>query len=160
MWRGIFIALLASSFACGLVDWARRPDDRASRRREVPIPFPPQNRVDLVTVRADWMRAAELASADFFTNAPLPADAGEPEKCLSARESYEIVVWTDHPRLDGGQEDAGVLPAPGPGRAMDLLFVTIGLRPDVCDLGESPPLDIGATYAVDTRTWRIVGWSP
>jgi len=90
---------------------------------------------------------------------------------VARRESYDFVVWEDRPgdpTRDGGAEmpaaDAG---SPDGGESATsnaalprILFVSIDLRPGACDLGESPPLDTGGQYAIDTRSWKIVGWRP
>ena len=85
------------------------------------------------------------------------------------RSNYDVTVWSnDPPDVDGGSQelDASVDLTDGgdisrlPGSGGGLLFVTISLRPDACDLGASPPLDLGATYAIDIQGWRIMGWSP
>jgi len=119
--------------------------------------------MDLISMRGAWLRAAEMVSAAYFGNLEPLSDPSPLEACLRRRESYDVEVWAQQD-VAGGQrdEDAGQSDA---GKAFDapvprVLFVSIFLHWDACDLGESPPTDIGGEYAVDTSTWQVVGWRP
>jgi len=135
---------------------------RPAREQLVPIPFPFPPAHRRVEVNGVWLRAINLAMDDFLPpgkEAKTPADA-----CLFVRENYDVVVVEpdDGPAAEGldagtGESDAGDPPSPAP--LKHLLYVIVLLRADACQQGDSPLMDAGATYAIDTEQWRIVGWS-
>jgi hypothetical protein len=62
------------------------------------------------------------------------------------------MVW--EPELhdsDAGSPDGGADQA----KDQALVFVSVFLRPNACDMGESPRVDADATYAIDVVRWRI-----
>jgi len=149
------------ALGCSWLQFAQPPP---KVERLIPIPFGEPGRMDLISMRGAWLRAAEMVSAAYFGNLEPLSDPSPLEACLRRRESYDVEVWAQQDVADGGQrdEDAGQSDA---GKAFDapvprVLFVSIFLHWDACDLGESPPTDIGGEYAVDTSTWQVVGWRP
>ena len=144
---------------CG---WLRFVPERPRVERKVAVPFGEPGRVDLISLRGAWLRAAELASASYFGGLVTPPDPTPLESCLLSRENYDLEVWEQQEPADGGEADAAA-GRPDAGSIFDaavprLLFVTIILHWDACDLGESPPTDLGGNYAIDTTTSQIVGW--
>ncbi|WP_439332620.1 hypothetical protein [Pyxidicoccus fallax] len=81
------------------------------------------------------VRAIQLAMEDFYPWDKKPPTSEGPEwECLYRRESY------------------GVYAAP---YQDDVILVSIVLEPQACG-GRAVPHDMGALYAVDTRSWRIL----
>ncbi|HEY8206465.1 MAG TPA: hypothetical protein VIG99_03220 [Myxococcaceae bacterium] len=146
------------AFGCGWLPFLRYAQPI---ERKVTVPFGEPGRVSLVTLRGDWLRAAQIASDDFFRDWEIPPNATPLEVCVSRRESYDVEVWAQTDPADGGEpdEDAGTPDSGNPfGTTVPrILFVSIALN-DTCDLGESPPTDMSGQYAIDTTTWQIVGW--
>jgi len=146
-------------------------EQRPTREQLVHIPFPLPAARSKVEVSGVWLRAINLAMDDFLPpgkEAKTPADA-----CLFERENYDVVVveperaraveendgGTGSEEIDGGESDLDGGQRQGPEQSKHLLYVIILLRADVCQQGDSPLMDAGATYAIDTERWRIVGWS-
>ena len=124
------------------------------------------------------LRATALAMDDFLPERapPLPEDADPLSRCLARRESYDVLVWRAdegmEPAVDGGSidSDAGAdidggasdpsapRPAEDAGQrgSEEIIFVTIFLRGQACPEGDSPVVDAGGTYAIDTANWRIL----
>jgi hypothetical protein len=155
---GRWLVIAALGLGCGWLPFLRQ---RPPIDRTVTVPFGEPGRVSLVTLRGDWLKAAQIASDNYFSYVELSPNPTPLEVCVSRRESYNVEVWAQKDPADGGEndEDAG---APDSGSPFDaavprILFVSISLN-DVCDLGESPPTDMGSQYAIDTKTWQIVGW--
>jgi hypothetical protein len=151
------LVIAALGLGCGWLPFLRRPP----RDRTVTVPFGEPGRVSLVTLRGEWLRAAQIASDDFFGYMELPPNATPLEVCVSRRENYDVEVWAQRELADGGEqnEDAGT---PDSGDSFGttvprILFVSITLN-DNCDLGDSIVTDMGSQYAIDTTTWKIVGW--
>jgi len=156
---GKWVLVTALALGCGLLKLA---PDTPLVARTVEVPFASPRRVDLVSLRGAWLQAAELASAAYFGGLKTPPDPTPLESCLLRRESYNVEVWELQESTDGGEADADA-GFPDAGLLFEqpiprLLFVTISLHWDACDLGESPPTDLGGNYAIDTTTWQIVGW--
>jgi len=93
--------------------------------------------------------------------------------CLARRDSYDVdaFAWTPHGESDAGEEeadhdggssagaDAGYdssTAQPGMPRNPPVIYVAINLIVEACDFGESPPVDVGALYAIDTVNWRVL----
>lgn len=161
-WR--WLVVLSLVLGCGLLQLVRGP---VPIERKVPVPFAEPGRVSLVSLRGAWLRAAQVATDDYFSGLSTPSKPSSLEECLLRRDSYDVEVWAQEEPRDGGEidEDAGATDggAFDAGNRFDapiprILFVSISLHWDACDLGESPVLDIGGQYAIDTTTWRIVGW--
>jgi hypothetical protein len=157
--------LVAATLVVGC-SWLRFVEPPLPIERKISVPFGEPGRVDLVTLKGAWLRAAEIASTSYFAGLTAPPEPSPLETCLLRRESYDVEVWEQRAVADGGEAvtdaDAGT-PDAGPasdGLVPPVLFVTISLHPGACDLGESPPSDTGGSYAIDTATWRIVGWRP
>ncbi|MBU8897334.1 hypothetical protein KRR26_17090 [Corallococcus sp. M34] len=88
------------------------------------------------TLEGPMLRAIQLALDDFLPWDVQPhAGATAREQCLYRRDSFDTTA------------------APGPDGVM---FVRFTVRDGVCDAHGPPILDMGATYAVDTRLWRIL----
>jgi len=163
MRRLLAVLLLVVSGGCTVL--LRAFERRPAREQLVRIPFPLPSAHSKVEVSGPWLRAINLAMDDFLPpgkEAKTPADA-----CLFKRESYDVVVVEPEKapppaeEMDGGgdiQEPDGGQPA-APDRSEHLLYVILLLRADACEQGDSPLMDAGATYAIDTEQWRIVGWS-
>jgi hypothetical protein len=162
MMRRLLTLLLILAISVGCTALRRIFEQRPPREQLVRIPFPFPPARSKVEVSGTWLRAINLAMDDFLPpdrEAKSPADA-----CLFQRENYDVVVVEPEgtpaseemdagtPELDGGER-------PTPDQAAHLLYVIILLRADVCEQGDSPLMDAGATYAIDTERWRIVGWS-
>ncbi|NMO22706.1 hypothetical protein HG543_48800 [Pyxidicoccus fallax] len=89
----------------------------------------------LRAVPGAMVRAIQLAMEDFYPWDKKPPTSEGPEwECLYRRESY------------------GVYAAP---YQDDVILVSIVLEPQACG-GRAVPHDMGALYAVDTRSWRIL----
>lgn len=173
------ITVVLAATSCALLTRPYRPP-RAPKSEAEKVKFPwgtPSHRVILTGA---WLRAMTMALDDF-----LPAEEAEkkPEseldECLARRENYYVDAWVWSPRAssdagmdggsgldaspnleqDGGYEDAGEEdPFAQPGMPMNpsVIYVSILLAPGRCDLGESPLVDMGAVYAIDTVNWRIL----
>ena len=80
--------------------------------------------------------AIQLAMDDFLPRGSVSSWGKTPQQvCLNQRQSYDVEA------------------APGPEA---VIWVNIALSPGACTRGPGPLLDVGATYAVDTRGWRIL----
>lgn len=100
---------------------------------ELPLALPLEGRQ---IVGGTMLRAIQLAMDDYLPwDRKLPSGVTPLQACLSRRESYDVAA------------------APGP---EGILFVTIIPNPEACDIGGPPILDVGASYAIDVRGWRIL----
>jgi hypothetical protein len=80
--------------------------------------------------------AIQLAMDDFLPRGWTPSRDSTPQDiCLWQRQSYDIAAF------------------PGSG---DLIWVVISLSAGACTWGPGPMLDMGATYAIDTASWRVL----
>jgi hypothetical protein len=87
-------------------------------------------------VSGTLLAAIQLAMEDFLPWDVQPhKDATPREVCLYKRDSYDVFVTP---------------------QGEDLVYVDIAPRPGACELGGPPVLDMGATYAIDVKTWRIL----
>ncbi|NBD12415.1 hypothetical protein [Corallococcus silvisoli] len=98
---------------------------------QFPLGFPPGEHTFIPSTLA---AAVQLAMDDFLPrDAKPPRNASADELCFMRRESYDVLAKS--------LSDGVVLVAFTPGKGV---CVTEGLT-----------LDVGATYAVDVRGWRI-----
>ncbi|HYO54722.1 hypothetical protein [Archangium sp.] len=105
---------------------------------QVEFPLAPPTEGRLV-VRGRMGAAIQLAMDDFLPRGIKPHSGATPvEVCLYQRESYDVFA------------------APGP---EGMVFVEIVLAPDACKMN-GPVLDMGATYAIDVKGWRILAVKP
>jgi hypothetical protein len=82
------------------------------------------------------LRAIQLAMDDYLPwDRKLPGGATPLQECLFRRESYDVAA------------------APG---SEGVMYVSIIPNEEACDIGGPPILDVGASYAIDTRGWRIL----
>lgn len=108
------------------------PEEAAWFKFPADLPAP----ADTQRISGVTAAAIQLAMDDF-----LPRDRGTSRGetaqaiCLQQRQSYDVAA------------------TPGPGRVM---WINLMLSPGACTHGPGPLIDIGATYAVDTRTWSIL----
>lgn len=161
MTRRLLISLLVLGLSGGCAALWRSLESRPPREQLMRIPFPLPEARSKLEVSGPSLRAINLAMDDFLPpgkKAPTPADA-----CLFQRESYDVVVVepeSDAPEAaDGGASESDAGEWSGPKQQGHLLYVIVLLRADACQMGDSPLMDAGATYAIDTEHWRIVGWS-
>ncbi|MDC0714436.1 hypothetical protein POL68_38630 [Stigmatella sp. ncwal1] len=122
--------------ACFLLQGPPRPA-HASREEaaqvQFPVGFAEEGRQ---TIRGNMLRAAQLAMDDFLPWDRKPHKEATPlEQCLYRREAYDVTA------------------APGP---EGIMFVSIFPNAHECDIGSAPIIDLGATYAIDIRAWRIL----
>jgi hypothetical protein len=88
------------------------------------------------TLPGTMAAAIQLAMDDFLPReAQVPRDASPQEHCLHQRQAHDI--------------EAAPL-------AEDVMLVRITTSPGACQLGRASAPSMGATYAVDTRNWRIL----
>jgi len=88
------------------------------------------------TIPGTLSAAMQLAMDDFLPRGWEPSRGASAQAiCLGQRQSYDIAA------------------SPGPGK---VVWVVISLAPGACTWGPGPLLDDGATYAVDTASWRIL----
>lgn len=133
--RGL-AALLALPLS-GCVLFARpirppRASDAEMARFQFPLDLPAEGRTQTPAIVAV---ATQLAMDDFRPLDLKPHQgATADELCLYRRDSFD--VWT----------------SPGPEGVMFVRFVP---RQDACN-SEGPVTDASATYAIDTRQWRIL----
>jgi hypothetical protein len=135
MKRPLLLVLCALLPACALFQRPPRPVHATPQEAaQVTFPMEPLDIKGNVTVTGPLFVAMQLAMEDFRPwDLHPPKDATPREVCLYKRESYDMIA------------------APGPG---GLVFVQIWLRPEAC---EGPiALDMGAYYAIDAKTWRIL----
>jgi len=101
-------------------------------RFEFPVELPEEGRV---VIRRPMAQAVQLALEDYLPwDLKVPKDERPGGECLYRRESYDV---TAAPYGDG------------------IILVSISLDPDACER-KVVPYDMGARYAVDSRTWRIL----
>ena len=87
-------------------------------------------------VSGPTLAAIQIAMEDFLPWDIKPHKGATPaEICLYERGSYDVVV------------------VPG---AENLVYVQIVPRDGACDMGGDIVLDLGAAYAIDAKTWRIL----
>lgn len=109
----------------------RAPPEEAAQVR-FPLELPAEGRQHLTGVMA---RAIQLADDDFRPLGAKPHRGADPlEACLYRRESFDVVA------------------APGP---EGVVFVSFAFNAEACPPG-GPIADAGATYAIDTKQWRIL----
>ncbi|WNG40868.1 hypothetical protein F0U60_49555 [Archangium minus] len=107
------------------------PAEEAARV-QFPFIIPEESRLNVPGVTAT---AIQLAMDDFRPRNTRPHSGATPEEaCLYRRESFNVSAF------------------PGP---EGVVFVRFVLDPEACSLSD-PILDVGATYAVDVRGWRIL----
>ncbi|MFP2959468.1 hypothetical protein ACLEPN_16915 [Myxococcus sp. 1LA] len=97
-----------------------------------PDALPSEGKLEIPSATA---AAIQLAMDDFLPRSvSVPGNASPVEVCLSQRQSYDVRT------------------APMP---EGVLLVRVFLSPGAC-MQKGPLIDMGATYAVDTRAWRIL----
>lgn len=100
---------------------------------KLPYELPEEGRETLPGTMAT---AIQLAMDDFLPReAHVPRNATPREICLHQRQAYDI--------------EAAPL-------AYNVMLVRITTSPGACQLGRMSAPGMGATYAVDTRNWRIL----
>src|SRR3954452_2451739 len=116
-----WLAIAALGLGCGWLPFLRQTP---RIERTVTVPFGEPGRVELVTLRGAWLRAAEIASDDFFRDWETPPNPTPLEACVSRRESYNVNVWMQKELTGGGDndEDAGT---PDSGRPIDAVVPRI-----------------------------------
>lgn len=88
------------------------------------------------TFSGSMITAIQLAMDDFLPHHTRPRWGATPqERCLLQRQSYDV-------------EAASV--------SEGVVLVRIATNPGACRWKMPPLADMGATYAVDTRNWRIL----
>lgn len=88
------------------------------------------------TVPGAMATAIQLAMDDFLPRGWTPNRDSTPQDiCLWQRQSWDIAAF------------------PGSG---DLIWVVITPSVGACTWGPQLPLDMGATYAIDTAGWRVL----
>jgi len=185
----LLVPALSLAASCALLTHAYRPP-HAPESEAAKVKFPwgePEERVRLTGV---WLRAVTLALDDFLPEeeSERARDLGPLAACTARRDSYDVQAFAWSPRaagdageppdgggggepsFDGGSGSALDSGSAGPGhaawaqpsmpRAPAIIYVSITLIPDACDFGDSPPVDAGATYAIDTVSWRILAIRP
>ncbi|RKH61033.1 hypothetical protein D7X96_32520 [Corallococcus interemptor] len=134
--RGLAALLVLPLSGCVLFARPLRPpraSDADLARFQFPLDLPAEGRTQTPAAVAV---ATQLAMDDFRPLDLKPhKNATADELCLYRRDSFD--VWT----------------APGP---EGVLFVRFVPRQDACN-SEGPVTDASATYAIDTRQWRIIG---
>ncbi|WP_426756315.1 hypothetical protein [Myxococcus sp. Y35] len=94
------------------------------------LPVDGRREVPAVTVAA-----IQLAMDDFLPrHLRLPDGASDVEVCLNQRQSYDVRT---SPHSEG------------------IMLIRFSVSPGAC-MQQGAVLDMGATYAVDTRAWRIL----
>jgi hypothetical protein len=176
------LAALSLAAGCALLTHAYRAP-RAPRSEAEKVEFPWGEPKERVTLTGVWLRAVTLAMDDFLPEerAERAKTEGALAACTARRDSYDVqaFVWSPPEAADAGDgADGGVSnldggpgsePGPGPAdsgtdawtqpgmpKAPPVIYVSISLIPDACDFGDSPPVDAGATYVIDTVSWRIL----
>jgi hypothetical protein len=88
------------------------------------------------TLSGTMATAIQLAMDDFLPrHVPPPGDATPREICLHQRQAYDVEASPSSEQV---------------------MWVRITVSPGACSLGRALYHDMGATYAVDTRHWRIL----
>lgn len=178
-WRLLLVATASLAASCALFSNRYRLP-HAPRAEVEKLKFPWSEPRERVTLTGVWLRAVTLALDDY-----LPEEESERAKnkdswtaCVSRRDSYDVEAFVWSPRSvsdagNGGEHDAGEADPdgglssgsdagsdawvqPGMPKAPPIIYVQITLIPDACDFGESPPVDFGAVYVIDTVNWRIL----
>ncbi|WP_224372813.1 hypothetical protein [Hyalangium versicolor] len=135
--KHVLVLLLCSLLpGCALFRRPPRPvhaPPEEAAQVQFPLGLPEQERQ---IIRGNILRAVQLAMDDFLPWDTRPHEGASPlELCLYRREAYDAIT------------------APGP---EGIIFVSIVPSPHECDFGSAPVLDLGATYAIDVRGWRIL----
>jgi hypothetical protein len=171
----LLVAIASLAASCALFSSRYRPP-RAPKVEAEKIKFPWGEPKERVTLTGVWLRAVTLALDDY-----LPEEESERAKnegawtaCVSRRDSYDVEAFVWSPRSESDPGDGGEVGSdggtssedsdggsdawaqPGMPKAPPIIYVQITLIPDACDFGESPPVDFGAVYAIDTVNWRIL----
>ncbi|WP_163989835.1 hypothetical protein [Pyxidicoccus caerfyrddinensis] len=122
--------------ACALFQRPPRPvhaPPEEAAAVEFPLALPLEGRQ---IIAGTTLRAIQLAMEDYLPwDRKLPAGATPLQECLSRRESYDVAT------------------APGPEGVM---YVSLIPNAEACDIGGPPILDVGASYVIDVRGWRIL----
>jgi hypothetical protein len=88
------------------------------------------------TLTGPMVTAIQLAMDDFLPHHTRPHWNATPQEiCLYQRQSYDV-----HASPSGN----------------GVMLVRITTHPGACRWGKEPVADMGSTYAVDTRNWRIL----
>ncbi|WP_426750204.1 hypothetical protein [Myxococcus sp. Y35] len=134
--KRVLLPLLCILPACALFQKPPRPvhaPPEEAAAVEFPLAFPTEGRL---VINGTTLRAIQLAMEDYLPwDRKLPSDATPLYECLNRRESYVV---------------AAAPASPG------VVLVSILPNPDACDIATAPILDVGATYAVDVKGWRIL----
>lgn len=135
MSRVVLLFVCVSLSACSLFQRPFRPEHappEESARFEFPLGFPPGEHTFIPgTIAA----AVGLAMEDFLPGGAKPPRGATPDEvCLAQRSSYDVL--------------AKALPD-------DVVLVSFSPKQGAC-VQEGIALDVGATYAVDVKTWRIL----
>lgn len=175
----LLVTVVSLAASCALFSSRYRPQ-HAPKAEAEKIKFPWGEPKERVTLTGVWLRAVTLALDDY-----LPEERSERAKnesswaaCVSRRDSYDVeaFVWSPHSESDAGdgeevdggwaEQDGGLSSGsdagsdawvqPGMPKAPPIIYVQITLIPDACDFGDSPPVDLGAVYAIDTVNWRVL----
>ncbi|WP_434384581.1 hypothetical protein [Melittangium boletus] len=137
--RKLLFPLCLLLSGCSLLQWYRRPEHAPAEeaaRFQFPLELPADSRMKVPGVMAT---AIQLAMDDFRPPGAHPhSGATAEEQCLYRRESYDVFAS----------------PA-----SQEVMLVRFVLSPEACD-SKSPVLDMGATYAIDVQTWRILAIQP
>lgn len=148
------LLLLACIFlpACTWVRLHRHPDHARPEERELPAHAPPAEAAQvkfpaqfpkegLHELPGVMATAIQLAMDDFRPPGSKPHPGATPlEQCLYRRQSFDVMA------------------VPGPA---GVVFVRFVFNPDACTEEErAVVLDMGATYAIDVRQWRILAVQP
>jgi hypothetical protein len=135
MRKAALLFIILSLTGCRLFQRPFRPEHAPPTEAtafQFPLGFPPGEHT---FIPATLSAAVQLAMDDFLPrDVKPPRNASQDERCLMRRESYDV--------LTKSLSDDVVLVAITPARGA---CVTEGLT-----------LDVGATYAVDVRGWRIL----
>ncbi len=136
MKRSTLLLLCAFLPGCMLFQRPPRPvHATAQEAAGVTFPVDVPNESSL-RVPGTLLAAIQLAMEDFLPWDIQPHKGATPrEVCLYQRDSYDVFVT---PHSEG------------------LVYVDIAPRPGACELGGPPVLDMGATYAIDVKAWRIL----
>ena len=180
----LLVSALSLAAGCALLDRTYRPP-HAPKAEAAKVKFPWGSPREVVILSGVWLRAVTMALDDYLPEEGAERARGEDEMaaCMARRDSYyvEAFVWSprgasdagdagdggaakvesggSNPEVDAGyQMDSGhgdAFAQPGMPKTPPIIYVSISLIAD-CGFGESPLLDAGALYAIDTVNWRIL----
>lgn len=131
------LLLLPCIFLSGCVLFQRPPrpihaPPEVAAQVQFPLDLSKQERL---IIPGTTLKAVQLAMEDFLPWYVRPHRGATPDEiCLYQRESYDV---TTAPGADG------------------VLFVRFTVKEGVCSM-DGPVLDMGATYAIDIKGWRIL----